>query len=344
MLAQVLVGRDLPASELPLPRPGLGLTSHRGRGRLRAFAWSLWYVPEIGIRHRINFQIHMQWSTAIPSLLLKKIGFGNHYLVLIHGAELLDPGRAWLRVIKSLVLRNADAVVAGSHHTAEILGQQRIRCRRLEVIPYGNPLEGRDLDRIPIMGNREVTVSPRLLCMHRLVARKGTALLLDALAALADKAWTLDIVGKGEEEANLRSQAERLGLSSRVTFHPPVDAERKIRLMAEASLFILPSLPPMGNNHFEGLGLTLLEAQSLGVPVLAARTGGIPEAIQEGLTGVLFRAGDAEDLRSKLGSLLRSPDKRARLGQAGPAWVRGHFSWTEGLERLAAIMSEVAKD
>ena len=72
----------------------------------------------------------------------------------------------------------------------------------------------------------------------------------------------------------------------------------------------------------EGLGLTLLEAQSRGLPVLAARTGGIPEAVQEGRTGILFRAGDAKDLREKLAELLAAPERRV---EEGP-WVGGDLS------------------
>ena len=137
---------------------------------------------------------------------------------------------------------------------------------------------------------------------------------------------------------------EKLGLSERITFHAPVDSDRKVAMMSAASLFILPSLPPEGNNHFEGLGLTLLEAQSLRVPVLAANTGGIPEAVKDGVTGILFRAGDAEDLRVKLETILAAPEQLLALGKDGPEWVRSHFSWKDGLARLAAIMVETAAD
>ena len=121
-----------------------------------------------------------------------------------------------------------------------------------------------------------------------------------------------------------------------------IDEDMKLRLLRDASLFILPSLAPVSNNHVEGLGLTLLEAQSQGLPVLAARTGGIPEAVQEGRTGVLFRAGDAQDLREKLAGLLAAPEKLREMGKLGPAWVAENFSWQRSLEMLAALMREIA--
>ncbi|MDB5103425.1 MAG: alpha-(1-2)-phosphatidylinositol mannosyltransferase [Fibrobacteres bacterium] len=339
-LAQVLAGSDHIRQALPPPAAGVGLAIRKGRSRWRAFWWSLWSVPYFRFRWGTDFLLHMQWTTAIPSMILSRLG-GAHYLVLVHGAELIDPERFLVRILKRMVLSRADAVVSGSAHTAEIVAQLGIRCRRLEIIPYGNPLEGEsEKFRRPTAGSDG---TPRLLCMHRLVPRKGTSLLLEALAEMRSVPWTLDIVGRGEEEENLRQRVSALGLEDRIRFLAPVDEAEKIRLLGEATLFILPSLPPVSNNHVEGLGLTLLEAQSLGLPVLASRTGGIPEAIQEGLTGMLFRAGDREDLREQLIAMLASPDRLKAMGRAGPEWIRGHFSWKAGLARLGALMDEVAR-
>src|SRR5690606_41836975 len=103
------------------------------------------------------------------------------------------------------------------------------------------------------------------------------------------------------------------------------------------------SLPPIRSNLDEGLGLTLLEAQSLALPLLASRTGSIPVAVQEGRTGILFRAGDVEDLRGKLSDLLGSPERLSAPGAEGPAWVEAHFSWKEGLRTLSALLGEVTE-
>ncbi len=341
MLRAVIAGSDRPRSELPSPARGVALAWRRGRTRWKAFAWGLWTLPWFRFRHRTSLLLHMQWTTALPSLALRKLVPGTRYVVLVHGAELIDPERWLVGRLKHAVLANADAVVAGSLHTAEIVSQLGIRCRRLEVIPYGNPLEGRQ-DPPPGEGIPPVTPGPRLLCMHRLVARKGTALLLEALAGLKDKAWGLDIVGRGEEEDALQALATKLKLGDRVRFLPSVDEDAKMRLLRGSALFILPSLPPVSNNHVEGLGLTLLEAQSQGLPVLAARTGGIPEAVREGRTGILFRAGDALDLREKLAWSLASQEKLREMGKAGPAWVRENFSWDRSLERLRALLEEIA--
>jgi phosphatidylinositol alpha-1,6-mannosyltransferase len=340
LLAQVLVGSDHPRRALPPPAESAHLAWREGRTRWRAFWWSLWSVPWFRFRRNTRLLLHMQWTTAIPSMILGRLGLAR-YIVLVHGAELIDPERRLVGLLKRAVLSRADAVVAGSEHTAEIVRQLRIRCRRLEVIPYGNPLEG-ESDRQPGTPDPRPAASvPRLLCMHRLVPRKGTLLLLEALDGMKTEPWTLDIVGRGEEDSRLRKRAAEMGLEDRIRFLPPVDDAEKIRLLRAADLFILPSLPPVDNNHVEGLGLTLLEAQSLELPVLAARTGGIPEAVKEGLTGVLFRAGDRDDLREKLAALLASRDRLKAMGREGPEWVRSRFSWKTGLKRLAELMREI---
>lgn len=339
LLTAVIAGSDHPAASLPTPAPGIRFVTESGRDRVSALGWSFRRLMASRLARAHDLSLHMQWSTALPAWLLRKLGLGKPYVILVHGAELLDPGRPIFNRIKALVLSGADAVAAGSQATANLYLALGLTSRRLEVIPYGNPL--------PPLSPGEARATPppgppRLLCMHRLVPRKGTALLLHALSRLKDLPWSLKVVGRGEEEASLKSLATELGLGPRVAFEPPVEEDAKAALLDATDLFVLPSLPPSGNNHMEGLGLTLLEAQGRGAPVLAARTGGIPEALVDGGTGLLFAAGDATDLEAKLRTLLVDGALRARLGAAGPAFVRERYDWGQSLAKLARLMNDVA--
>lgn len=344
-LSAVIAGTGHPVHALPRPAGGAPLEARPGRDRWSALRWSFRAL----LRHRFagdfDLSLHMQWSTAVPAWLLGRLGWGRPYVILIHGAELIDPGRPRLDRLKSAVLARAAAVVAGSRATALLFARLGHANPRLEVIPYGNPLPSRDPDPADRHGpaRSDPRASARLLCMHRLVPRKGTALLLEALAGLENLPWTLEVVGRGEEESALRARADELGLAGRIAFTPPVDEVGKRERLDAADLFILPSLPPEGNNHMEGLGLGLLEAQGRGLAVLAARTGGIPEAVDEGRTGILFAAGDAGDLREALRTLITDADLRARLGAAGPGWVRENFDWKKSLERLANLLRMVSE-
>lgn len=342
LLVRVAAASDHPSLLLPKPSGGAVLEAHRGRDRLGALAWSTRRILALRLARGYDVLLHMQWSTAVASWLLRKAGIGAPYVILVHGAELLDPGRDGLNRLKASVLAGASAVVAGSRATADLYRSLGLPDARLQVIHYGNPMLVRER---PASGNLDATGVPeavRLLCMHRLVPRKGTALLLQALARLKDLSWTLKVVGRGEEEAELRRLARELGLDIRIAFEPPVGEPEKARLLDQNDVFILPSLPPEGNNHVEGLGLTLLEAQGRGVPVLSARTGGIPEAVDEGRTGLLFAAGDARDLEAKLRTLIGDAALRARLGAAGPAWVKERFDWGKSLQKLAEVLQAAA--
>lgn len=344
LLARVAAASDHPSLLLPKPSGGAVLESHRGRDRLGALAWSTRRILALRLARAYDVLLHMQWSTAAASWLLRTAGLGTPYVILVHGAELLDPGRDALNRLKVSVLAGAAAVVAGSRATADLYRSLGLPDARLHVIHYGNPMPIRDKPRT---GISDVTGAPeavRLLCMHRLVPRKGTALLFRALARLKDLSWTLKVVGRGEEEPELRSLARELGLDIRIAFEPPVGEPEKARLLDQHDLFVLPSLPPEGNNHVEGLGLTLLEAQGRGLPVLSARTGGIPEAVDEGRTGLLFAAGDAENLERKLRELIGNRELRERLGAAGPGWVRERFDWGKSLQKLAEVLQEAAGD
>lgn len=313
---------------------------HHGRSRLGALPWSLFATLRHGWGGETTL-LHMQWTTALGSYLLKKMFPRFRYIILAHGAELLDPNRPILNWIKKAILRNATWVITGSQAIAEIVQDQKVSQARIRVVPYGYTFSvSPDLKN----GNKTQALMGekiRMACLHRLVPRKGTSLLLEALANLgpSQSNWTLDIAGEGPEKSKLQAQALSLGLSHQVHFVPPLADAEKFRYLQEHQLFILPSLPPSGNNDVEGLGIGLLEAQAAGLAVLAARTGGIPEAIHEGYTGLLFQAGDIKDLQSKLKGLLEKPESLRQLGQAGPQWIAENFSWEKSLSSLAQILN-----
>ncbi len=316
----------------------------RAKGRVQVLL-RLW-LPFLRARLSggIQGQLHMQWSTAVLSYLWNRLGGSSPYVVLIHGAEFSETGRPGLHRWKKRIFSDAAGVVAGSQYTLKLFRELGYASPREIVIPYGNPLEREAADGVKTRVNPLDSTPLRFLCLHRLVARKGTALLFEALAEFKHLPWKLTLVGEGPEKSALQELAQNLGLQERIEFREPVSLEEKLRLFSEASLLLLPSLPRRENDHVEGLGLSLLEAQSLGVPVLAARTGGIPEAVGDGETGWLFTAGDAEDLRRELRKIFSAPEILAAAGAKGPAWVGERFSWPRTIQDLEAFLQKTAQE
>ncbi|MGU3463387.1 glycosyltransferase family 4 protein [Methylobacterium sp. C33D] len=181
--------------------------------------------------------------------------------------------------------------------------------------PLREPHDGTDPDR-PL----------RLLCVGRLVAKKGHDDLIDALAALpADLHWRLDLIGGGELRAALESRAGAAGLAERVRFRGALAQPAVIEAMRAADLFVLPTKPAPGGDR-DGLPNVLMEAASQALPILATAFAGTPEFISAGIHGVLVPPGDPVALAEALTRLAGDPDDRRRLGTAALARLVQDFS------------------
>ncbi|HUT77240.1 MAG TPA: glycosyltransferase family 4 protein [Polyangia bacterium] len=150
-----------------------------------------------------------------------------------------------------------------------------------------------------------------VLSLGRLVPIKGVDVLIDALAGIPGIA--LVVAGDGPERDRLESTAASRGIPTR--FLGTVDPRRRAELLAAADAFALPSRVLSGGRH-EGLPLALLEAMAVGLPMVATRTGGVPEVVEDGVSGLLIPPDDPGALRDALGRLAGSPALRASLGDA----------------------------
>jgi glycogen synthase len=215
----------------------------------------------------------------------------------------------FLRSTLRQLLRTADAVTACSQDTLDEartwsgldLGD------RATVVPNGVRLtdfEGVEPTRRP---------RPYVLAIGRHVRQKGFDVLLDAYAELCGRAdfdWDLVIAGDGPEHDALVARAEELGLADRVAFPGATDRRQTIGLFKGSSLFALPS-------RHEPFGIVNLEAMAAGRPVVASSVGGVPEFIEDGVTGLLVPPEDPGALAEAIGRLHDDPRQASALGQNG---------------------------
>jgi glycosyltransferase involved in cell wall biosynthesis len=171
--------------------------------------------------------------------------------------------------------------------------------------------------------NRPAPAHPRcrLVMVARFAEQKDHRLLLDALATLEGRAWHLDLVGDGPDEAAIRRHAKKLGLGDQITFHGYLADVQPI--LARADLFVLVS-------RWEGLPLTVIEAMRARLPVVASDVGGVREAVVDNETGLLVPPGERDRLASALACLIDADAKRRQLGLAG----RRRFDDAFQLERM----------
>ncbi|HDR9356409.1 glycosyltransferase [Burkholderia vietnamiensis] len=185
----------------------------------------------------------------------------------------------------------------------------------------------------------------RILHVARLVEKKGTRYLLEALLRLPERVRRrvrLDVIGEGPLRAELEAMTTREGLTGNVAFHG-VQTQAQVQAHLQSSdLLCLPSVTA-GNGDAEGLGMVVLEAAASGLPVLATRHGGIPEAVVDGETGLLVAERDAFALADAIAFLVESETVRQRMGRSGRARVERQFDVVKQCSTLERVYSEIAE-
>ena len=174
--------------------------------------------------------------------------------------------------------------------------------------------------------------------MARLVPCKGHDVVLKALPLLLPRHPGLRylIVGSGPQAESLRRLAAGLSLADHVVFCGPVPSRDLPAYFRVATLFVQLSRDTGGHDGLEGFGLAFLEAASHGLPAIGGRSGGVPEAVLEELTGLLVPPLDVPAFAAAAERLLDNPLERARMGDAARLWAISH-SW----ERSASVLRSV---
>ncbi len=180
---------------------------------------------------------------------------------------------------------------------------------------------------------------PIVLCLSRLVPRKGQDLLIAALPGIRDRVdgATLVIVGGGPYADTLRRRAARHGVAEHVVFTGGVPAAELAAHHTIADVFAMPCRTRGAGLDVEGLGIVFLEASATGVPVVAGRSGGAPETVVEDRTGHVVDGRSVAEITAAVAGLLADPDRAAAMGAAGRAWVQERWGWRERAQTLARL-------
>ncbi len=261
-------------------------------------------------------------------------------VVSFHGADAgVDAEKPHHRAALVEVLERADLVLARSE--ALLADLRDIGCPRdkLRLHRTGIPLDWWPLwDR---------TVPPadgawQFVQSCRLIEKKGLAVSLDAFAKVAatHRAARLVIAGEGPLRESLEARAAELGLEDRVEFKGFLGQEALRTLIYHSHIFLHPSQTGADGNR-EGVPNSMLEAMASGLPVIATRHGGIPEAIEHGRSGLLVEERDADDLARCALELMENPSLYQKLAANGRQAVTGQFERHAQSAKLEAFYREV---
>ncbi|HEX7322340.1 MAG TPA: glycosyltransferase family 4 protein [Mycobacterium sp.] len=194
--------------------------------------------------------------------------------------------------------------------------------------------------RSELRGRYRLGDRPTVVCVSRLVPRKGQDMLIQALPSIRQRAdgAALVIVGGGPYLERLRRLAAQLGIAEHVTFTGGVPRAELPAHYVLGDVFAMPCRTRGAGLDVEGLGIVFLEASAAGVPVVAGRSGGAPEAVLDNQTGLVVDGRSVEAIGDAVSKLLADPDLAAAAGAAGRNWVTTHWRWDAMAARLAALL------
>ena len=228
------------------------------------------------------------------------------------------------------VWRGADRTIAKSQREIEMIhaADRHVDCL---LIPNGV-----DVERFEPVHALLNDGPLRLLCVGRLIERKGQHHLIDAVKRLVDEGVDvkLDLVGTGDAREANEAQAARLGLTDRVRFLGYVPREEIARHYAAAHVFVLPS-------YNEGMSVALLEAMASGLPVVVTPTGGTMELVSSGINGFIVNWSDVDQLTRHISKLAQDRDLVRRMGQESRKRADS-YSWTFTAKRYLALLEKVS--
>ncbi len=282
-----------------------------------------------------HVHVHFGTSEATVALLARMLD-GLSYSLALHAVD---------------VFRNdVDRTLLASKINASCFTvvNTEFNLRLVKNLPGVNPTKvrlcynGVDLERFRPSNRprRERTV----LAVGRMVTKKGFIHLIRAVGRLRDKGILLKckIAGEGPEKRHLKQEIDRLGLQSHVVLVGPLQHEQVSALMQRYSCFALPCVRAADGN-MDGVPNVLIEALASGCPSVSTRLSGVPEIIEDGVTGLLVEPADDAALADAIGTVVTDSAVSARLAAAGRRLVEARFNGRRNTAELCGWLREAAQ-
>ena len=198
-----------------------------------------------------------------------------------------------------------------------------------------SPQDARELRNELGLTEKKVIVS-----VGRLVHRKGQDVLIEAMPAIIKDVPEAHIlmIGEGPYRSYLENRVKALGLQERVTFIGRIQYADLPQYICAGDLFVMPSRSRLAGLEVEGLGIVYLEASACGLPVIAGNSGGAPDAVFEGETGLVVDGTQKSEVAAAVVELLLDPDRSKAVGIRGREWIIQEWRWEIWSARFAELL------
>jgi phosphatidylinositol alpha-1,6-mannosyltransferase len=293
------------------------------------------------------------WFGAAASLGLLADGLRRRAgveraVAITHGHEI---GWAALPGARALLRR-----IARGNDVVTYLGDyQRVRLERAlgGLTSLQRLAPGVDVDKFhpgvdgsAVRARHRLTGRPVIVCVSRLVPRKGQDMLIRALPAVRRRVpdAALLLVSGGPYRPKLERLAREQGVESDVVFTGSVPWAELPQHYAAGDVYAMPCRTRAAGLDVEGLGIVYLEASATGLPVVGGDSGGAPDAVREGETGYVVGGRDVEALAARLTDLLTDEARAKAMGEAGRSWVEQEWQWPTQAARLESLLAGAAEE
>ena len=179
-----------------------------------------------------------------------------------------------------------------------------------------------------------------IVSVGRLVHRKGQDVLIEAMPHLLKEIPDVHLVliGEGPYRGYLETRVKNLGIDSKVTFIGRITYVDLPRYICLGEVFVMPSRSRLAGLEVEGLGIVYLEASACGLPVIAGDSGGAPDAVVEGVTGLVVNGKDQHALATSIAALLNDQERAREMGRKGREWVIDQWRWEIWSEKFRELL------
>jgi len=309
-------------------------------------------LPTPGVAYCVNAIVRERnistvfFGAAAPLGLLsrglRKAGV-QQIVALTHGHEVWW-SKVWpFTLAMRSISRHVDHLTYLGEYTRSAIAQsitKEAATRMVKIAPGIDTDHFSPVDASQLRSELGLTEKKVIVSVGRLVHRKGQDVLIEAMPAIIKEVPEAHIlmIGEGPYRSYLENRVKALGLQERVTFIGRLQYADLPRYICAGDLFVMPSRSRLAGLEVEGLGIVYLEASACGLPVIAGISGGAPDAVLEGETGLVVDGRRKADVAAAVVELLLDSDRSKAMGIRGRQWIIKEWRWEIWSSRFAQLL------
>jgi len=309
-------------------------------------------LPTPGVAYCVNAIVRERnistvfFGAAAPLGLLsrglRKAGV-QQIVALTHGHEVWW-SKVWpFTLAMKSISRHVDHLTYLGEYTRSAIAQsitKEAATRMVKIAPGIDTDHFSPVDASQLRSELGLTEKKVIVSVGRLVHRKGQDVLIEAMPAIIKEVPEAHIlmIGEGPYRSYLENRVKALGLQERVTFIGRLQYADLPRYICAGDLFVMPSRSRLAGLEVEGLGIVYLEASACGLPVIAGISGGAPDAVLEGETGLVVDGRRKADVAAAVVELLLDSDRSKAMGIRGRQWIIKEWRWEIWSSRFAQLL------